>query len=217
LKETNESHVVSSALLGIPDEEFVPCRAGRQVITKSEVRAISLSQLGLHYDSVLWDIGSGTGSVAIEAAHLAHAGRVFAIEDDSRSLQALEQNCQRFGADNVTIVAQRAPAALIELPDPEAVFIGGSGGELAQILAVSMTRLRPDGRIVINLASLEHLTEAMHILQRAQWITACTLVSIARSKDLLDLTRFAALNPVFVVTARRPLVSRDETQMSGTP
>jgi len=213
VKELNALSGLADQILGIPDEEFVPCREGRQVITKSEVRAIALSQLGLHHNSTLWDIGSGTGSVAIEAAHISHNGQVFAIEDDSRSLQALEQNCQRFRAANVTIVAQRAPGAFMTLPDPDAIFIGGSGGELAQILASSMERLRPDGHIVINLASLEHLTEAMHILQREQWITACTLVSIARSKELLDLTRFAALNPVFVVTARRPLVVRDETEL----
>lgn len=213
MNELNRSYEPHAQIFGIPDEEFVPCREGRQVITKSEVRAISLSQLGLHYDSVLWDIGSGTGSVAIEAARLSTAGQVFAIEDDSRSLQALEQNCRRFEASNVTIVAQRAPDALSMLPDPDAVFIGGSGGELAQILDVILTRLRPDGRVVINLASLEHLTEAMQMLQRAQWITTCTLVSIARSKELLDLTRFAALNPVFVVMARQPLAARDEVQI----
>jgi precorrin-6Y C5,15-methyltransferase (decarboxylating) len=213
VKELNALSGSTDRILGIPDEEFVPCREGRQVITKSEVRAIALSQLGLHHNSTLWDIGSGTGSVAIEAAHLAHTGRVFAIENDSRSLQALEQNCQRFRATNVTIVAQRAPEALSILPDPDAIFIGGSGGELAQILASSMERLRPDGRIVVNLASLEHLTEAMHILQHAQWITTCTLVNIARSKDLLDLTRFAALNPVFVVTAQHPLLVRGGTEI----
>jgi precorrin-6B C5,15-methyltransferase / cobalt-precorrin-6B C5,C15-methyltransferase len=211
--ELNALSGSTGRILGIPDEEFVPCREGRQVITKSEVRAIALSQLGLHHDSVCWDIGSGTGSVAIEMAHVAHAGQVFAIEDDSRSLQALEQNCQRFCATNITIVSQRASEALRTLPDPDAVFVGGSGGELAQILASSMEHLRPDGRIVINLASLEHLTQAMHILQRAQWITTCTLVNIARSKDLLDLTRFTALNPVFVVTAQHPLLVRSGTEI----
>jgi precorrin-6Y C5,15-methyltransferase (decarboxylating) len=198
---------LSGQILGIPDEEFVPCREGRQVITKREVRAIALAQLALHEDSILWDIGSGTGSVAIEAAHLLRSGQVFAIEDDHRSLAALEQNCQRFGATNVTIVAQRAPAALTTLPDPDAVFIGGSGGELAAILDLTMAHLRPRGHIVLNLACLEHLSEAMHSLRREQWTTACTLVNIARSQNLLDLTRLAALNPVFVLTAWQPVVS----------
>lgn len=203
---------LTGQILGIPDEEFVPCREGRQVITKREVRAIALAQLALHDDSILWDIGSGTGSVAIEAAHLLRTSQVFAIEDDPRSLDALEQNCQRFGATNVAIVAHRAPAALTALPDPDAVFIGGSGGELPAILELTMARLRPHGHIVMNLACLEHLSEAMLILRSAQWTTACTLVNIARSQNLLDLTRLAALNPVFVIAAWRPVLSEGVKQ-----
>ncbi len=192
------------ALLGLPDEEFIQRRPGSNTMTKREVRAITLANLELHPHTILWDIGSGTGSVAIEAACLASMGHVYAIEYDTGALAAIEANCQRFNASNVTIIAGRAPQALQALPDPDAVFIGGSGGVLSAILEVVMARLRHQGALVINLASFEHLAEAMNHLRQANWTVDCTLVNIARTQNILDVTRFAALNPVFVLTAHAP-------------
>jgi precorrin-6Y C5,15-methyltransferase (decarboxylating) len=170
-------------------------------MTKREVRAITLASLQLHSHAVLWDVGSGTGSVAIEAARLASRGQVYAIEHDALALAAIEANCHRFNAVNVTIVAGRAPQALRDLPDPDAVFIGGSGGALSAILEVAMTRLHARGPLVVNLASFEHLSEATSYLRQANWVVECSLVNIARTQDILDITRFVALNPVFVLTA----------------
>jgi precorrin-6B C5,15-methyltransferase / cobalt-precorrin-6B C5,C15-methyltransferase len=206
---------VLSPLLGLADEEFMPRRPGSSVMTKREVRAITLANLRLHQHTIMWDIGSGTGSVAIEAAHLASAGRVYAVECDAEALLAIEANCHRLNAPNVTIVPGRAPQAMHALPDPNAVFIGGSGGALIPILEVAMTRLRPGGRLVINLASFEHLSEAVDYLRQADWVLECTLVNIARTQRVLDITRFAALNPVFVLTAYAH--SRQEQQALPTP
>jgi precorrin-6Y C5,15-methyltransferase (decarboxylating) len=199
--ESGMSDEVLSPLLGLPDEEFAPRRPGSHVITKREVRAITLANLGLHQRTTMWDVGSGTGSVAIEAAHLASAGHVYAIECDAEALLAMEANCHRLNAPNVTIVPGRAPQALQALPDPDAIFIGGSGGALTAILEVALARLRPAGRLVVNLASFEHLAEAANYLRQANWVLECTMVNIARSQRVLDITRFAALNPVFVLTA----------------
>jgi precorrin-6Y C5,15-methyltransferase (decarboxylating) len=170
-------------------------------MTKREVRAVTLANLELCQDTVLWDIGSGTGSVAIEAARLANAGRVYAIECDPGALAALETNCQRLDAANVTIVPGRAPQVLQALPDPDAVFVGGSGGALLPILEAAMQRLRTRGPLVVNLASFEHLAEAAGYIRKANWLLECTMVNIARTQRILDITRFAALNPVFVLTA----------------
>lgn len=191
-------------LLGLPDEAFAQRRQGSHTMTKREVRAIALANLALHQHTILWDVGSGTGAVAIEAARLAHMGHVYAIEYDSGALAAIEENCHRFNVSNVTIVTGRAPQALQGLPDPDAVFIGGSGGELHAILEIVMTRLRAQGPLVINLASFEHLTEATTYLRQAHWIVECTLVNVARAQKILDVTRFAACNPVFVLTAHAP-------------
>jgi len=188
-------------LFGLSDDAFVPRRAGSHTITKREVRAIALANLALHRDSTIWDVGSGTGSVAIEAARVASEGQVYAIECDTEALQAIEENCQRWQATNVTIVAGMAPEALQGLPAPDAIFVGGTGGRLKAILAVATERLHTGGHLVVNLASFEHMMEAVSVLRAAQWKVECTMVNIARSQQILAVTRFAALNPVFVLTA----------------
>ena len=191
----------ASQIFGLPDELFTPRRPGSNVITKRDVRAITLAHLGLHQHTILWDIGSGTGSVAIEAAHLASAGHVYAIECNTEALEAIKANCQRLQTPNVSVIAGRAPQVLHDLPDPDAVFIGGSGGELTAILEVVMARLRPSGHLVVNLATFEHLSEAVDYLRRAEWVWECSMVNIAHTQKILDMTRFAAMNPVFVLTA----------------
>ena len=195
---------LQQALLGLPDEAFVQRRPGRNTMTKREVRAITLANLQLHQHTILWDIGSGTGAVAIEAAGLLSQGHVYAIENDAEARAAIEANCRSFNALNVTIIAGRAPQVLQDLPDPDAIFVGGSGGALSTILEVAMTRLHPQGCLVVNLASFEHLCEATSLLRQANWTVECTLVNIARSQKILDITRFAALHPVFVLTAHAP-------------
>lgn len=195
------SDKAASQIFGLPDDMFAPRRPGSNVITKRDVRAISLAHLGLHQHTTLWDIGSGTGSVAIEAARLANAGHVYAIECDSEALAAIHTNCHRLNAPNVTVIAGRAPQVLHDLPDPDAVFIGGSSGTLTAILEVVQTRLRLGGHLVVNLATIEHLTEAVEYFRQSAWEWECTMVNIARTQQILDMTRFAAMNPVFVLTA----------------
>ncbi len=199
-----------NVLLGLADDVFTPRRPGTSTMTKREIRAITLANLEMHVDTILWDIGSGTGSVAIEAARLAKAGRVYAIERDADALLALATNCQNLQALNVTIVPGQAPEALLELPAPDAVFVGGSGGALLSILEVVMMRLRTRGPLVVNLASFEHLAEAAAFLRKANWSLECTMVNIARTQRILDVTRFAALNPVFVLTAHAPCLSEEQ-------
>jgi precorrin-6Y C5,15-methyltransferase (decarboxylating) len=211
MQESAMSDEGASQLFGLPDKLFMPRRPGSNVITKRDVRAISLAHLGLHQDTLLWDIGSGTGSVAIEAAHLASAGHVYTIECDAEALDAIKANCHRLHAPNVSVVAGRAPQVLRDLPDPDAVFIGGSGGALTAILEVVTARLRPGGHLVVNLATLEHLTEAANYLRQAAWVLECTMVNIAHTQNILDMTRFAAVNPVFVLTAYAS-ASREEEQ-----
>jgi precorrin-6Y C5,15-methyltransferase (decarboxylating) len=191
-------------LFGLPDELFTPRHPGSNVITKRDVRAITLARLGLQQHTILWDIGSGTGSVAIEAAHLASAGHVYAIECDAEAIAAIKANCQRLHAPNVSVIAGHAPQVLHDLPDPTTVFIGGSGGALTAILKVVTARLPPGGHLVVNLATLEHLLEAANYLRQADWVLECTMVNIAHTRNVLEMTRFAAVNPVFVLTAYAP-------------
>ena len=199
-----EQRVASSRALGLPDDAFEQRRPLRGQITKREVRAVSLYSLGLRPDSVVWDIGAGTGSVSVEAALIAHRGTVYAIERDGKSLPLLRRNLERWDSGDVRIAFGEAPEALDGLTDPDAVFVGGSGGRLAEILDLVARRLKPQGRIVVNLAALERTHEVYRQLKAKDFITEMVMVSAARGKDMPDGTvRLESLNPVFVVTARR--------------
>jgi len=180
-----------------PAEAYVHRRG---LITKAEVRTLILARLALSETDIAWDIGAGSGAVSIEMALLAWRGRVFAVEQDAENLAYLRENISRFGVLNVEVVAGSAPAALEGLPQPDAVFIGGSGGQMQGILDVVCRRLRPGGRIVLSVVTLENLNEAVSGLKARGFAAEMTLVNVARSKSIADLTRFEALTPVFVVT-----------------
>jgi precorrin-6Y C5,15-methyltransferase (decarboxylating) len=186
--------------LGLPEEAFSH-RNGQ--ITKAEVRVVSLAKLRLHERATLWDIGAGCGSVAIEAAALVRQGQVYAVERDPEQLDHLARNRRRFAAGHLTIVRGEAPSALADLPAPDSVFIGGSGGELTAILSVAIERARSGGRIVLNLVSLEHLGQAIEYAQGKDWQAEVTQIGVARSTVTAGLLRLAALNPVFIVVLSR--------------
>jgi len=194
----------SQRALGLPDDAFEQRRPLQGQITKREVRAVSLYSLGLKPNSVVWDIGAGTGSISAEASIIAREGAVYAVERDEESLPLLKKNLERWGSPNVQIITGEAPDALKDLADPDAVFVGGSGGHLTEILDVAMKRLRDGGRIVVNLAALERTQDVYHRFKSAGMITDMVMVNSSRGKDMPDGTvRLEALNPVFVVTARR--------------
>ena len=146
---------------GLDDDLFL---RGKVPMTKSEVRSISLSKLRLHKDAVVWDVGAGTGSVSIEAASLAKDGVVYAIEKKDEAIDLLEQNKRKFGTDNLEIIKGLAPEALEGLPAPTHAFIGGSSGNLKEILEVLLEQ-NPRVRVVINAIALETVAEAMQCLK----------------------------------------------------
>lgn len=193
-------------LLGLPDGAFAQRRPRDGLITKMEVRAVSLARLALRPGDAVWDVGAGSGSVGIEAARLAPSLRVYAVERRPDDLERVRENAARFGAGNLVAVLGEAPEALAALPDPDAVFVGGSGGRLAEILRTAAARLRRGGRLVCNLATLENLSEAEAVLRELGWERDVILLNAARSRTLpgRPLTRLEALDPVFILAARRP-------------
>lgn len=194
----------SKRALGLPDDAFEQRRPLRGQITKREVRSVSLYSLGLRPDSVVWDIGAGTGSIAVEASIIAREGTVYAVERDEESLPLLRANVEQWASKNVQIVSGEAPVALEGLANPDAVFVGGSGGHLAEILDVAIKRLRAGGRIVVNLAALERTNEVYQRFKSSGLVADLVMVNSSRGKEMPDGTvRLEALNPVFVVTARR--------------
>jgi len=171
------------------------------LITKREVRAVSLAHLALRPDSRVWDIGAGSGSVGLEAARIARDGHVWAIEKNAADAANALENARRLRATNYTLVQDRAPAGLDDWPDPDAVFIGGSSGELAGLITRVLARLRPGGRLVMNFVTFENLTTATATLASAGADWQVTQLSTARSQPILDMHRLAAQNPVWIVTA----------------
>jgi len=190
-------------LFGLPDDTFTRRMPGKGLITKREVRAVSLASLRLTPQSTVWDIGAGSGAVSIEAASLASLGSVYAVEKDAESVAIIRENIAGFGRDNITVVEAEAPEGLDALPQPDAVFIGGSGSRIEGILDTVCRRLKEGGRIVINAATLENLQAAISGLKNNSYIAEIALVNIATSRDIAGLTRFEALNPVFVITGSR--------------
>jgi len=190
----------SQQILGIPEASF---RRRDGLITKQELRAVSLAKMRLTEDSVVWDIGAGSGAVSIEASFLARRGHVYAIEKNQKDVAIIKKNLRKFNASNVEVVQTLAPDGLDKLPDPTAVFIGGSGGRMEEILDFVSRRLKPGGRIVINIVAMENLSVAVNALKARGFVPDITLVNIARSTSVMELTRFEALNPVFVVTGVR--------------
>jgi precorrin-6Y C5,15-methyltransferase (decarboxylating) len=198
IKEYDAGGEESVPALGIPDEEFASVK---KQITRVEVRAVTLAKLRLCNDMILWDIGAGSGSVSIEADHLLPNGRIFAMERNAQSLAFLKENLRRFNARNVTAVEGEAPSCLENLPDPDRVFIGGSGGNLWEILSAVDARLPAEGRVVLNAMTLDTLTAANEFFDNAGYQVEVTTINIARTQPLTNYKKFEAYDPVSVVTA----------------
>ncbi|EIT86464.1 CbiET protein [Fictibacillus macauensis ZFHKF-1] len=182
------------------DEAFTQRKPDKGLITKKEIRTLSLGALALREDSTVWDIGTCTGSVAIEAAKLAREGAVFAIEKNEQDLANCYENMKKFRAD-ITAIGGKAPERLEEFPDPDAIFIGGTAGGMEQILDVCCSRLKPGGAIVLNAVTIENLAQALEAFKQRNYETNVTLAQISRSKPILNLTRFEGLNPIYIIKA----------------
>lgn len=192
----------------MPDDAFRQKRPKAGLITKAEVRAVSLYHMRIGRDSVIWDVGAGTGSVAIESATIAHDGTTYAIERDEESLGLIRCNVEKLGPSNVEIVSGEAPEILSGLPDPDCVFVGGSGGRLPDILDCVASRLKTSGSIVVNLAAIERATEALSHLKSLDLQSEIILISAARGREMPDgATRLDALNPVFIVIGHKGVVA----------
>jgi precorrin-6Y C5,15-methyltransferase (decarboxylating) len=207
LRYGKDSPYVPMAGFGFEDDAFHQRKPEKGLITKKEIRVLSLSELKLKRDSVVWDIGAGSGSVAVECARLSPYGNVFAIEKNEGDIENIEKNRITFRAD-ITILHAKAPDKLDTLPDPDAVFIGGSGGELRDLIHLCVLRLKENGRIVINAATIETLAESQQALAQEGFSFRISLIQTARSKPILDMTRFEGLNPIYVITGFR--ASREE-------
>lgn len=184
---------------GIPDELFI---RGDVPMTKQEVRAVALAKLRLTATDTVWDVGAGTGSVSIEAALVARAGSVWAVERNAAGVRLIRENADAFGCGNVHAVPGVAPEALAKLPVPDAVFVGGSAGELPSIVEAALEK-NLQVRLCVPCVTVETLTEACALLSgsRFKGFEACQ-VSAARAEAVGSHHLMKAQNPVFLVSAR---------------
>lgn len=188
--------------LGIEDELFFQRKPDKGLITKKEIRVLSLQAMALHSSSIVWDIGTCTGSVAIEAGKIAREGQIYAIEKNAPDLENCLLNQQKFRVD-ITTIHSKAPAGLEAFPDPDAIFIGGSGGEMEELLTICTNRLKENGRLVMNIATIENLYKAVEALKANGCEVSILQAQLSRSKPILDMTRFVPLNPIYIITASK--------------
>ncbi|WP_343209159.1 precorrin-6y C5,15-methyltransferase (decarboxylating) subunit CbiE [Anaerolentibacter hominis] len=192
-------HAGDEVMLGLSEESLV---RGHVPVTKEEVRAVTLAKLHLKKDSCVFDIGAGTGSVSVEAAWIADRGTVFAVEKNPEAAELLFANRQKFCTDNIRIVEGSAPAALQGLPSPDAVFIGGSGGHLTEILDDLFTRYS-GFHLVLNLITLEGVSEAVRYFHERTELSCdweIAQVFTARGRQAGTMHLMMGQNPVTIIS-----------------
>lgn len=184
---------------GNPDDVFAQSRPKSGLLTHAEVRALALAEMDVQPGSVVWDIGAGSGSLAIEAAQLAEPGMVYAIEQDAADYHLILANAEAFGVKNLKAIHGTAPAVFADLPAPEAIFVGGTGQEVARLIESAYARLLPGGRLVVNVATLEMVSAAYIILKSLRRPVQALLVNVSRATEQLETIRFEAVNPTFLL------------------
>ena len=187
-------HVITP---GIPDEEFV---RGKVPMTKEEIRILSIAKLRLKEDAVVYDVGAGTGSVSIEAARLCTMGTVYAIEKNPEGISLIRENGKKMGLSNLITVEGTAPEAMDGLPSPTHAFIGGSSGNMKQIIG-SLLEKNPKIRIVINTIALESIAEVVRVLDELGIKDADIVqASLSKSKVLGRYHMMNGMNPVYIIS-----------------
>lgn len=179
----------------IPDSEFI---RGSVPMTKSEVRSVCVAKLEIDSDSICWDIGCGTGSVAIEMAFRCPDGRVYAVEKNEEAVSLTSENRIKFGCDNIEIISGNAESVIETLPVPDCVFIGGSGSSLEQII-MKVIEKNPLAKIVATAVSLETLNQCIEIFDRIGVETEIIQLAVTRTRKVGRHTMLAAENPIFII------------------
>ncbi len=182
----------------IDDEEFI---RGKVPMTKREIRILTLAAAKLENNSVVVDIGAGTGSISIEAARIANNGKIFAVERNPNAVELIKRNVEKFSVNNVEIICAAAPDGLEDLPELDAAIIGGSGGRLEKIL--DALKLKIGGRIVVNAITLQTAAACVEYFRTHNWKYEAFQVQITRLERVGNYDMSKALNPVWIISAYR--------------
>lgn len=188
-------------MIGIDDENFI---RGNVPMTKQEIRILTIAKAQICANDCIADIGAGTGSLSIEAAKIAVKGYVFAVDKNPDAIELITQNAEKFAVDNVIVVNAEAPAGLKQMPKIDVAFIGGSGGNLIEILNTVDEKLKSGGRIVANFITIQSLATCMNWLHSHESYNYDIIqVQITRYKNIGGNDMAQANNPVHIVTAKK--------------
>ncbi len=185
-----------------PDSAYQVLTPLNGLITKANTRAVVVARLGLTAKSVMWDIGSASGSIAIESAKQAWNGQVYALECNPECFDVIEQNQKRHRVDNLTLVKSKAPSGLDDLPVPDAVFVGGSRGQIDPIVELVMSRLTSGGKLILSAVTLDSVSEFFDLCKSNQYHYEVVMLQSSVSQPLAHYQRYQAENPIhlFVIT-----------------
>lgn len=189
--------IKSKTVPGIDDSEFIRAKVP---MTKEEIRVLAISKMKINHDSIIVDAGAGTGSVSIECALIADKGKVYAYEKNADAVKLINANKEKFSVENLKIIEGEAPGIIHVKEKIDAMFIGGGGGNIPDIIKTAASLLKPDGRIVINAVLLETLSESIKCLEQNEFrnINYCQ-VQINRGRRLGKGHSLEALNPVYII------------------
>lgn len=181
----------------IKDEEFI---RGKTPMTKEEIRILSISKLNLEEDSNVLDIGAGTGSVSVQIGKLCDKGQVTAIEKDKDAINLINKNIEKFKVSNITIIDGEALEVKKNIDGKfDAIFIGGSGGNIEDIIASYSGKLKPGKNMVLNFITIDNVYRAMNTLRNLEYDTDLIQIAVSRAKGKSSM--MVANNPIFIITA----------------
>ena len=187
-------------MIGIDDNEFI---RGDVPMTKQEIRVLTLAKAHLTANSIIADIGAGTGSITVEAALIAQRGKVFAVERKLEAVELIKRNVEKFCVGNVEIIRAQAPDGLDALPELDAAIVGGTGGQLDEILSALDTKLKVGGRIVVNAVTIQTVANTLDWFRVHDWTVDANQVQITRIRRVGKLDINQALNPVWIIAAEK--------------
>ena len=188
---------------GIPDELFE--RTEKVPITKEEVRVIQISKARLRPGQLVYDVGCGSGSISVEAAiQVESSGKVLAIDYDENAIELTKKNVEKFGLSNVSLIHGNAKEKITSLEPADAIFVGGTGKDTAEIVELCQDKLKTGGRIVIGTILIETLYTILQILDKLQFDSVdITQVTISKSRKTSTGTMMLARNPVTIISATK--------------
>ena len=188
---------------GIPDEEFE--RSEDVPITKEEVRVVQISKARLKPGQTVYDIGCGSGSISVEAAYQVESnGNVYSIDFDQKAIDLTKKNTEKFGLKNIKIIFGNAKEKILDLPQADSIFIGGTGGDTKKIIELSQDKLKSGGRIVVGVILIETLYSVLETMKQLNFKSVdITQITISKSRKTTTGTMMLARNPVTVISATK--------------